>query len=629
MRIFTALLRTCVLLVATTAAYGQQTIGDASVTGRISDPSGAAVAGAVITARHRETDVTTTMTADGAGRFRFPYLRIGPYELRIAHDGFAPVTRSLELHAGSAFDVPVTLALADVSTDVTVTADVPVLDSARSQVAVSIDAAVVQALPLNGRNLLDVALLAPIGRAAQHQQHAAVRRDVRGAGRRPVGGQPAQLLQQRRRRRPLGQRRCGRPERHDVRRRCHPGDPGGHVRRAGRTRTRAGRPCQRRHAERHQPPAGHRVRVLCATTASTPPTRSPGTTLPMSQLQYGGERGRAVRTQPHVLLRQRGATRSRAVGLTTIAPATADIINARLKAVGYPGAAGHHRPVRRAGRDAARCSARIDHAVSGAISWARATASTTSRPRTRAAPAGLPRRRHRRGLDNRDQAIALSQPAHAGRAHGERDARAVHAQRPASPALRPGGAGGQHRRHRDVRHPLVESAGARESDRRSSCRQRRRTSAARMPCAPASTSCTTRTASCSRGRVQGSYVFASLPAFLAGTYNNGGFTQTFGATDVEQGSTNLGLYAQDAWSIIVVADVQPRGAVRPAVARDGEDRRRQRRRRASASPGHRARTVARDPGQRGLFFDRVPLRSLANALLSAGNTTDLSPSSGS
>ena len=47
-------------------------------------------------------------------------------------------------------------------------------------------------------------------------------------------------------------------------------------------------------------------------------------------------------------------------------------------------------------------------------------------------------------------------------------------------------------------------------------------------------------------------------------------------------------------------------------------------RRASGSPGRRSRrgdTVVR--GSAGLFYDRVPLRALANALLSAGNTTDL------
>ena len=40
--------------------------------------------------------------------------------------------------------------------------------------------------------------------------------------------------------------------------------------------------------------------------------------------------------------------------------------------------------------------------------------------------------------------------------------------------------------------------------------------------------------------VRGSYTFSSLANFLAGTYNNAGFTQTFGATEVSQTNPNLG-----------------------------------------------------------------------------------------
>ena len=40
--------------------------------------------------------------------------------------------------------------------------------------------------------------------------------------------------------------------------------------------------------------------------------------------------------------------------------------------------------------------------------------------------------------------------------------------------------------------------------------------------------------------VRGSYTFSSLANFLTGTYNNAGFAQTFGETEVQQGNTNLG-----------------------------------------------------------------------------------------
>src|SRR6185295_9117417 len=47
--------------------------------------------------------------------------------------------------------------------------------------------------------------------------------------------------------------------------------------------------------------------------------------------------------------------------------------------------------------------------------------------------------------------------------------------------------------------------------------------------------------------VRGSYAFSSLPNFLAGVYNNAGFTQTFGASVVSQTNPNIGVYGQDEW----------------------------------------------------------------------------------
>jgi hypothetical protein len=106
-------------------------------------------------------------------------------------------------------------------------------------------------------------------------------------------------------------------------------------------------------------------------------------------------------------------------------------------------------------------------------------------------------------------------------------------------------------------------------------------------------------------------------------YNNAGFTQTFGATVVSQTNPNVGLYAQDEWKVgpglTVNAGLRYDLQFLETIATDRNNV--SPRLGLAWSPSASRRTVVR--GSAGLFYDRVPLRALANALLSAGNTTDL------
>jgi hypothetical protein len=108
-----------------------------------------------------ETNVTAETVTDSDGRFRFPYLRVGPYEVKVHIQGFADSVRRLRLTVGSAFDLPITLAVAGIDTKVTVTGEATVLEAARSQIAGTVPQTEVQSLPMNGRNFLDLALLIP------------------------------------------------------------------------------------------------------------------------------------------------------------------------------------------------------------------------------------------------------------------------------------------------------------------------------------------------------------------------------------------------------------------------------------------------------------------------------------
>ena len=71
------------------AAYGQG--DDGTLSGHIEDPSGAAVAGTVVQLLHVDRNQSSEFKSDSQGRFRFPYLPVGEYEVRIQLAGFQPV----------------------------------------------------------------------------------------------------------------------------------------------------------------------------------------------------------------------------------------------------------------------------------------------------------------------------------------------------------------------------------------------------------------------------------------------------------------------------------------------------------------------------------------------------------
>jgi hypothetical protein len=128
---------------------------------------------------------------------------------------------------------------------------------------------------------------------------------------------------------------------------------------------------------------------------------------------------------------------------------------------------------------------------------------------------------------------------------------------------------------------------------------------------------------------RGAYSFGTSPTasslvnFLAGVYSNAGFTQTFGETTISQMNPNIGFYVQDEWK------VSPRLTLNAGVRYDlqfvetiNTDTNNVSPRIGFAwSPSQSTATVVR--GSVGVFYDRLPLRAVANALLSADNTTDL------
>src|SRR5579859_3130610 len=101
-------------------ANAQETINTGSISGRVTDPQGALVPGATVTARQTDTNVTAEATTDSQGRFRFPYLKVGRYEIKAHLQGFSDAARALTVTLGSAFDLPLQLGAVTIDTAVTV-----------------------------------------------------------------------------------------------------------------------------------------------------------------------------------------------------------------------------------------------------------------------------------------------------------------------------------------------------------------------------------------------------------------------------------------------------------------------------------------------------------------------------
>ncbi len=127
-----------ICLVTAHQAFGQATTG--TISGMVQDVQGSAVAGATVHIRKLDTNQERSRVTEYDGRYRFPGLAIGPYELTVEHSGFAKYARGpiLLLLNQDAVVNPV-LRVAAASATVTVKEDAPLLDTTSAEVGVRFD----------------------------------------------------------------------------------------------------------------------------------------------------------------------------------------------------------------------------------------------------------------------------------------------------------------------------------------------------------------------------------------------------------------------------------------------------------------------------------------------------------
>ena len=135
------------LLLLAEGLFGQEYRG--SLSGRVLDPSGAAVPGAHLILTDTATNVRLTTDTNGEGNYTLPYLQPGTYSLRVEHPGFKTFQRSpIEIRIDEAVTVDVSLDLGSGTETVNVQAETPLLDTASASLGETVDSRRVVELPI-------------------------------------------------------------------------------------------------------------------------------------------------------------------------------------------------------------------------------------------------------------------------------------------------------------------------------------------------------------------------------------------------------------------------------------------------------------------------------------------------
>src|SRR5712691_2100318 len=154
-----------VWVVAASLAWAQ--LPTSTLNGIVTDPQGAAVAGAKVTVTSKATGLTRDVSTGSEGQYVIANLLPGDYDIRIETQGFATREfKDVRLEVGRVTTLDVKLALGQLGQQVTVSEAVAQVDLTQSTVQGQISATTVENIPLNGRNYLELAFLIPGNRPA-------------------------------------------------------------------------------------------------------------------------------------------------------------------------------------------------------------------------------------------------------------------------------------------------------------------------------------------------------------------------------------------------------------------------------------------------------------------------------
>lgn len=155
----TLLLLAAVLLTVTVSSFAQDT---AYMDGTVTDKSGAVIPGANVTVSNPDKGFTRVLKSDSAGYYSVSAIPIGDYVVTAEATGFQKLVRSgITLQVGQHQRVDMQMSVGQVTQEVTVTGNIPKVQTDTAAVSSVISNTQIQNLDLNGRNWVSLALLVP------------------------------------------------------------------------------------------------------------------------------------------------------------------------------------------------------------------------------------------------------------------------------------------------------------------------------------------------------------------------------------------------------------------------------------------------------------------------------------
>jgi hypothetical protein len=161
-KFYSCLLLTGMIAASAAVSAGGQTAALGGIAGIVRDSSGAVVSGVTVTITDLQTGAVRTLTTDSEGHYAVGFLQPGNYEVVLGGGSFGKVDRhSVPVTVGAAVSVDVTLPAMSVTTDVSVTADEPLLDTEKVEGSQVVDQQIVSNVPVNSRRFESFVLLTP------------------------------------------------------------------------------------------------------------------------------------------------------------------------------------------------------------------------------------------------------------------------------------------------------------------------------------------------------------------------------------------------------------------------------------------------------------------------------------